>query len=297
MMKKFYISDLDGTLLNPYGEVTSRSFDILNTLLSEGMDLTFATARTASTALKILEGIPLQIPVILMNGVAVYDTRKSAYTEEAGLQSEQSLAALEILANRAAPAFVYTIEENQLFCYNPPFLNESMRQFRLHREERYSKKFTDISRYEELAEEKIIYFTLVGSKSELTPVYKALSSVSGLECLLYEDVYEDDWFLEVHRNGVSKGTTALKLKDSLQAGELIVFGDNLNDLPLFAAADYRFATANGKEAVRQAADQIIGPNTHDSVAEELWRLWEQEKRSFFVPRADASFHGEQDFGL
>ena len=50
-MKKFYISDLDGTLLNPYGEVTSRSFDILNTLLSEGMDLTFATARTASTAL------------------------------------------------------------------------------------------------------------------------------------------------------------------------------------------------------------------------------------------------------
>lgn len=56
------------------------------------------------------------------------------------------------------------------------------------------------------------------------------------------------------------------LKEKLGAEKLTVFGDNLNDLPMFDIADTAVAVANAHDAVCEAADIRIGPNTDDSVA-------------------------------
>ena len=50
------------------------------------------------------------------------------------------------------------------------------------------------------------------------------------------------------------------------ATRVVAFGDNLNDLPMLAAADLAVAVENALPQVRQAADIVIGPNTADSVA-------------------------------
>jgi Cof subfamily protein (haloacid dehalogenase superfamily) len=75
-------------------------------------------------------------------------------------------------------------------------------------------------------------------------------------------------FLEIMQAGVSKGEglkTALKAL-GLDPSQLIAFGDEENDLPMFALAGYALAPANAKETVRLAADRIIGPNSEDGVA-------------------------------
>jgi hydroxymethylpyrimidine pyrophosphatase-like HAD family hydrolase len=75
-------------------------------------------------------------------------------------------------------------------------------------------------------------------------------------------------FLEIMKAGVSKGEglrTALQAR-GLDISQAIAFGDEENDLPMFALVSYALAPANAKETVRQAADRIIGPNTEDGVA-------------------------------
>jgi hydroxymethylpyrimidine pyrophosphatase-like HAD family hydrolase len=75
-------------------------------------------------------------------------------------------------------------------------------------------------------------------------------------------------FLEIMSPRVSKGEglkTALKALD-LDPSQVIAFGDEENDLPLFAAASYALAPANAKDPVRRAADQVIGPNSEEGVA-------------------------------
>ena len=56
------------------------------------------------------------------------------------------------------------------------------------------------------------------------------------------------------------------------AHEVMVFGDEINDLPMFAAAGRRIAVENANPLVRQAADEIAPPNTEQGVAQFIERL-------------------------
>ena len=55
MTKTLFVSDLDGTLLNEKADISDKAADILNDLIENGLNFTFATARTAASALKITE--------------------------------------------------------------------------------------------------------------------------------------------------------------------------------------------------------------------------------------------------
>jgi hydroxymethylpyrimidine pyrophosphatase-like HAD family hydrolase len=75
-------------------------------------------------------------------------------------------------------------------------------------------------------------------------------------------------FLEIMDGGVSKGRgleAALGFR-RIDPAKVIAFGDEENDLPLFKTAGFSAAPANGKEALRAAADFVIGPNSEDGVA-------------------------------
>lgn len=69
--------------------------------------------------------------------------------------------------------------------------------------------------------------------------------------------------IEIFADGVSKAST---LKDRFRWDRLVVFGDNINDLPMMAVADVAVAVGNAVPEVKEAADMVIGPNTSDSVA-------------------------------
>jgi hydroxymethylpyrimidine pyrophosphatase-like HAD family hydrolase len=82
-------------------------------------------------------------------------------------------------------------------------------------------------------------------------------------------------FLEVMDSGVSKGEglkTVMRHRN-LKPEEVIAFGDEENDLPMFPVAGFSAAPANAKEKVRQAADFVFGPNTEEGLAVFLEELF------------------------
>ena len=85
---ELFISDLDGTLLNGNAEVTEFTRDTLNRLMAKGLNFTAATARTLASAGKILSGLDLKLPVILMNGVLIYDMTEKKYVKINSLSRE-----------------------------------------------------------------------------------------------------------------------------------------------------------------------------------------------------------------
>ena len=50
---------------------------------------------------------------------------------------------------------------------------------------------------------------------------------------------------------------------------MVCFGDNANDLPMFAIADESYAVANATEAALLAAAGVVGSNHDDGVARHL----------------------------
>jgi Cof subfamily protein (haloacid dehalogenase superfamily) len=82
-------------------------------------------------------------------------------------------------------------------------------------------------------------------------------------------------FLEIMNAGVSKGEglkTAMKCR-GLKMEELIAFGDEENDLPMFSVAGFSAAPSSAKEKVRQAADFVFGPNAEEGLAAYLEDLF------------------------
>ena len=47
---------------------------------------------------------------------------------------------------------------------------------------------------------------------------------------------------------------------------MVVFGDSVNDIPMFKAADEAYAVANAIDELKAAATAVIGSNEEDAVA-------------------------------
>ena len=71
--KMLYVSDLDGTLLNSDALLNEDVPERLNCLIDKGLCFTVATARTYATVNSIMKDVNLTCPMILMNGVMLYD--------------------------------------------------------------------------------------------------------------------------------------------------------------------------------------------------------------------------------
>jgi hydroxymethylpyrimidine pyrophosphatase-like HAD family hydrolase len=75
-------------------------------------------------------------------------------------------------------------------------------------------------------------------------------------------------FLEVMNSRVSKGQGLHIVLErlGLKAEEVMAFGDEENDIPMFGSAGFSAAPSNAKESVKAKADLVIGPNSEDGVA-------------------------------
>ena len=116
-IKSLYISDLDGTLLNDLAELSDYTIDTLNALTRQGFHFTIATARTAASVTNILEPLAINIPVILMNGVVIYDISAKKYLNIQRLSKASIVDIIKVLKDHALTGFMYEVKDHVLTTY------------------------------------------------------------------------------------------------------------------------------------------------------------------------------------
>lgn len=265
-MKRLYITDLDGTLLNGDGKITDFTAKALNERIADGMDFTFATARSVYSAKPITSAVNVNIPCILMNGVSIFDLKTGSYIKNEYISvsaSEQITAAFK---SAGAECFMYRFNEGVLTCYYTEITTRVMQSFAEVRKYKYNKPFIQCSELMTAADNMTVYYTAMEDYDRLLPVKLAVEGISGVDCAFYEDTYTGKWLLEVYSANASKANGIRFLRESCGFDEVVAFGDNLNDLPMFAQADIKVAVGNAKPEVKAAADCIIGSSDEDGVA-------------------------------
>jgi hydroxymethylpyrimidine pyrophosphatase-like HAD family hydrolase len=83
-------------------------------------------------------------------------------------------------------------------------------------------------------------------------------------------------FIEYMSADASKGRGLKKLAGrwGIAKEDIVVAGDHLNDLTLFAEAGFSIAPQNAQPAVREAASCVCGSNAEDGVAKKLAKIFE-----------------------
>lgn len=264
---ELFVTDLDGTLINSNRQVPKKSTEIINSLIEKGMNFTVATARTPATAVEILQDLNLKLPVALMNGVLIYDTKELKYIDIKEINKNSTHKVLDIFNKFSKNPLVYGIKDNHLWVYHKEFEHPYEYNFYNERVNKRLKTFIEVKDYKEsISESNIINFVAFDKYEKIKAIAEEIECIDGITVNYYEDVYEDCYFLEAYSNKASKANGIKYLSKYIDYSKVICFGDNLNDIPMFELADESYATANASEEIKKIASSVIGSCEDNGVA-------------------------------
>jgi Cof subfamily protein (haloacid dehalogenase superfamily) len=254
-------------LLNANAELSGYTVQTLNRLIDNGVHFTVATARTAATCVCMLERVKINVPVVLMNGVLVYDIAARQYVKKEVLLKEKTEQILFAMKKVGQTGLMYSLCGNRLLTYYEHIASDALRSFINERVEKYNKRFVQTDNFAK-ADTEIIYFCYMDTRERIHRLYEQIKPISGLCIEKYQDIYSDCdlWYMEVFSGAASKCKAVLFLREKYGFDRVIGFGDNLNDLSLFAGCDECYAVGNAKPEVKEIATAVIGSNTQDGVA-------------------------------
>lgn len=268
MKKKIlFVSDLDGTLLNEQSKVSNVTADILSDLIENNyLHFTIATARTPATAIPLTKEIGINLPMIVMTGAAMWNPASNSYIYSTKIDIKKVDKIVEICEEHDVNPFVYTIDHNLLKVYHSDKVNPWERKFI---SERVNSPFKHFILAPKREKNDAILIFVYDTFEKVNKINKAVSETIECESICYHDIFSEELgFLEIFAPGVSKANAIEALADTINADETVVFGDNLNDISMLKRANIGVAVGNAFPEVKKIADQIIGPNTSDSVA--IW---------------------------
>lgn len=264
-MKTLYLSDLDGTLLRSDGALSPFTRQAISRLSRAGTLFSFATARTYATVIPMFRGVDLRCPLVLMNGVCIYDPAQKRTLRHHPLPASLGRKAEEIFAKYGKNPMLYFEKDSVMRVEYKSLCNEPQRNYVAQRDNFYNKGFEQVERYHFDAGD-FLYIVTLDKREEIEPLYREMNALPGVHFNFYADNYTDCYFLEGMRDNVSKATGALEVKAMLGADRIVAFGDNLNDLPLFEAADESYAVGNAHPALKERATGVLDTNDTDAVA-------------------------------
>ena len=271
-----YISDLDGTLLQPNGTFSTVSKQRLNHLIEEGMQFTIATARNYDSAHPILEGLNLKLPAVLFNGVYLADFHNGKILEHTQFIDKKVVDSMLTLAQaQNIEPFIYTFGEEHQVYYRHVTNRGSIAYLGSLEKDGRVKHIPEFIFQED---ENISGFLLIGTMKSLEPIHHYLQKKHFDHLNLYfaEDVSMKGYYwLQAFHQQANKGNMVEKLVDRLNfpLNKTIVFGDYLNDLDMFQVAGYSVAMENALPEVKKSADHIIGSNNQGAVLNFLESIW------------------------
>lgn len=265
MEKILYVTDLDGTLLNKKERINKKSIDIINELVEKGMMFTYATARSLVSASVVTAGLTTRIPVIAYNGAFIFQPATGAILSQERFSREEMNCVSGFLSEHNISVLVYSyIQGIEKVSWISGQENEGIRRYLDLR--KGDRRLRPVANQEELYQGDIFYFTCVGEKDELQPVYDIFSKDARYRCTIQQELYRPEYLCEIMPAGATKAHAIEKLKKIWSCDRVISFGDAVNDIPMFEISDESYAVENAVEELKAVASGIIESNENDGVA-------------------------------
>lgn len=267
--RTLYVSDLDGTLLNNDSVLSTNTIDILNSLIKERhIFFTIATARTPATVVKLMKDVRSFLPYIVMSGAALWDNYLKIFEMVRVIDNRTIRQLLRIYEHYPINPFIYRRHDNMINVHHVKEITDEEWEFIC---PRLSPHFKRLSTFWHInpsdPDEAMLVFSM-GDYVTLSAIYEEIKQKElPCTCSCYRDIFDNNkGILEIYAQKTSKAEAVMRMARQLRADRIVVFGDNLNDLPMMAIANHSIAVNNAFVEVKEKADEVIGNNDDDAVA-------------------------------
>lgn len=265
-MKTLYISDLDGTLLTSHERVSPYSIEKLNRLIDGGVRFTFATARSALSAKRAVEGLHLNTPVVLYNGGLIYDYTTGETLFSVLFGNDEKEYVYSVLRTYGILPLIFGARclDKERIAYLEGRENFGISRYLFRRQG--DVRLEPVPTETELLEGFIFYFKCIGPKDQLERAWNILKYDPRFICIFHQEKYQNDFWMEISPRAATKANGAAYLGRYLGAERLICFGDTSNDSDMFDVCDESYAVMNADGWLKEKATGVIGYCEEDGVA-------------------------------
>ena len=265
MMKTLYVTDLDGTLLNTQDKISEYSLKVINDLVEKGLLFTYATARSLVSASVVTKGLSTKIPIIAYNGAFIIDPSSGIILSSNFFDNEEKQYIIDVLEKFDIFPLVYAfIDEIEKVSWMQNEENDGIKRYLSWRQ--WDKRMNPLRNLDDLYKGNTFYFTCIGEKEELLPIYNLLSQNEHYNCTLQQELYREEYWCEIMPRAATKANAINKLKTIWKCDKVISFGDAINDIPMFTISNECYAVSNAVPELKALATQIIPSNDADAVA-------------------------------
>ena len=267
IIQTIFITDLDGTLLNSDQGIPPEGVRLLKSRIEQGLLFSIATARSVATVGPFCRALDIRLPVVLMNGVFVYDLKTETYLQKNLISYDAVERILRTLSAQGLAPFFYSLDADDKLCVEYTELqNDEMKSFYAARTKAAYKRFEQVERFVNAREKPMVYITMIDREEALRPVYDWVKSDPELSASLYRDNYSERWYLEIYSIYADKKTGVAWLKDYTGAQRVVAFGDNYNDIAMLQYADEGYVVEEAPDEVKAYATGTIGSHNENAVA-------------------------------
>lgn len=287
-MYKLIAMDIDGTLLNSYGEVSKKNKEAIKMALQKNIEIVLTSGRMPKAILPIANEINANKYIISGNGATIYDIQNDKIIYNNYISKNKILEIIDICEKNSMFYNIYTndviltksLNYNILFYHNENKKNPEDKKIKINIVE-------DIYKYvQEYKKNDFLKITICDDnenvfKSIMNKI-RRIKDVDILEVahmskkIIKHGSEEHEiayYYTEITNKNVNKWTALEVLLNKLEIKkeELITIGDNINDKEMIENAEIGIVTGNASPEMKSIADETVASNNEDGVAEAILR--------------------------
>ena len=217
-----FVSGLDSSesTLTPYSKFE------LNNMLDDGAKFTIATMRPPAALFTALEGIRINLPVIVMNGAMLYDMKNNKCLKAYEMKHNEVKEFKKFFDERGIHCFINVVMEDSVVIYYGDFNNKVEKDI-------YDKLRS--SPYRNYVKGNVpegygsVYIMLVDKNEKMDKLYEELELegyTKNFKILKYKsDDYDDYSYIKIYNKRASKKNMVKYIKKIVNAKEICCIGD------------------------------------------------------------------------
>lgn len=282
-MYKLVAIDLDGTMLNHYGEISERTKETVRRCIEKGVEIVLASGRPIDSIKTIAEELGIKGYFIAGNGALVYDLQKNEMIYENYIKKEKVLEIIKICEENSIAYNVYTdkvilttnLKFNVLYYYKENLKKEENKQTNISIVENMYEYV------ENMKDEKFLKITICDQNDTIFhSIIKKLKEINDIEVLDIshmarkiikqgtEEIPVEYFYTEISASNVDKWEAIefLRKRMGLAKEEVMTIGDNINDKKMIENAGMGIAMKGSTMEILKIARDITETNDNNGVA-------------------------------
>lgn len=288
-MYKLIAIDLDGTLLNSYGQVSEKNKEALIKANQNGAEIVIASGRSTNSVKNIANDIGICNYIICGNGSLIYDLKKEQIIYDKFIDKKKVLQIIKVCEENSIYYNIYTedmviaksLSNNVLFYYQENSNKPDSKKTKIN-------LVQDIYKYvEEIENQNILKMTISDADSIIfNGIIRKLREIKDIDVLDVahmsrkmiksgtEEVSLEYYYTEITSQNVDKWYAIEHLIDKLNINkeEVITIGDNINDKIMTENAGVGVVMGNSAPYIKEIADMVVSDNNQNGVAEAIEKL-------------------------